>query len=66
MRSGCKEREGEHTLKVGPVHPAPLSDPAGPTHSHVGGTASTPRFGLRVNKAATDAKVTELDLAPLI
>ena len=37
-----------------------------PTYCHVGSTASAPRFGFGVNKAATDAKVAEFDLAPLV
>lgn len=46
--------------------PSPPVRRGGPTHSHIGSTASTPCFGFGVNKAATDAKVTELDLTPLI
>lgn len=37
-----------------------------PTYCHVGSAASATCFGLGVDKAATDAEVTELDLAPLI
>lgn len=76
MRSGYREEEGESKQGKGRREPCGggrctaqvprLPTRWASTYCHVGSTASAPCFGLGVDKAATDAKVAELDLAPLI